>query len=123
MSNNVRHVSFGARTPPATPMTSNDEPTELQRAVLARARELRERESQPRTRSPVQWATAAVMALVCFGIMYGAVDAVLRKMQHLTKDYVTHPAPAATPAAPPAQSQSPNQPYFVDLQSSGSSSH
>ena len=120
MSNNVRHVAFGSRAEPAK--LSEPEPTALQRAVLVRARELRERESEPRKRSPAQWAGAAVLAVVCCGIMYGAVDAVLRKMQHLTKDVVAQPAQPAA-AEPPPQAQSPNQPYFIDLQSSAPEPH
>lgn len=114
MSNNVTQLRPVARVelPPAA---AEPEPTALQRAVLARARELRERENQPRTRSPAQWAIAAVLAVVCFGLMYGAVDMVLRKMQHIAEDFATQPAPAPAPPEP-VQSPSPDQPYFVDIQ-------
>lgn len=115
MSNNVKHVHFGTRPPPAV-----DEPTELQRAVLARARELRQREHEPRTRSPMQWAMAGALAVVCFAIMFGAVDAVARKMQLLTKEYGSQPT-APTVVVPASQSQSPTQPYFIDLQQASGS--
>ena len=69
----------------------------------------------------MQWAAAAVLAVVCFGVMFGAVDSVLRKMQHLAEGYSPPPPAVSAPAEPePApQSQSPNEPYFIDLQQQG----
>lgn len=113
MSNKVRHVSFAPREKPASP-PPEAEPTELQRAVLRRARELRERENEPHPRPPIQWIAAAVLAVVSFGLLFGAVDGVLRKMQQLMEEFSSRPAPA--PTAPAPQSQSPDQPYFVELE-------
>lgn len=120
MSNNVRHIrSFSRPADPVKPILDR-EPTPLQRAVLARAQELRERENRPRERTPLQWAAAAMLALVCLGFMYGAVDLFLRKMQHLAEGFSTAPVATESPPAdsPPAveQSQVPDQPYFIDLQ-------
>jgi hypothetical protein len=118
MSNNVRYLRSTREELPK--VSGEPEPTPLQRAVLMRARELRERQSVRRKRSPAQWATAAVLAVVCFGLMYGAVDVVLRKMQRLAEDFSMQPAavPAEPEPAPAPQSQSPDQPYFIDVHQS-----
>ena len=120
MSNNVTYLRTAVRA--ELPKTDLDvEPTALQQAVLVRARELRERESQPRKRSTVQWATSAVLAVICFGIMYGMVDGVLRKVQRLAEDFAEQPQQGSAPAGPAPereapQSKAPDQPYFIELQ-------
>jgi hypothetical protein len=115
MSNNVRHIKFASR--PAQEKSVEPEPTELQRAVLRRARELRARERQPHKRSWGQWAGAAVMAVVSFGILYGVVDIVLRRIQHLAREFTSQPAvqPASQPSPSP-QATEPSQPYYVEVQ-------
>ena len=114
MSNNVTQLRPVARVE-SLKKPADPEPTALQRAVLVRARELRERDHQPRTRSLIKWVTAAVLAIASFGLMFGAVDAVLRKMQHLAEDFATQAPPAAAPVQPAPQAQAPNEPYFIDL--------
>jgi hypothetical protein len=111
--NNVRHIRSAARQPESVKPEREQGPTPLQKAVLDRAREMRERKNEGGARSPAQWAVSAVLAMVCFAIMFGAVDVILRKMQHLTEAITVEEAP---PAAAPVQPQAPDQPYFIDLQ-------
>jgi hypothetical protein len=120
MTNNVRQLRPVHRDEaPKGPV--EPEPTALQRAVLERAREMREREHQARQRPWLQWIGSAVLAVVAFAIMYNVVDFVLRKMQQIAEVFYqqmatpSEPAPQE-PAQLQPQPQTPDQPYFIELQ-------
>ncbi len=93
-------------------------PTDLQRAIQARAQETleleRELERERSRPAPARWTIMCVLALVPVAVVVAGVDAFVRAFHHINEKYSNMPVPEQTepvPAEMPTQ-----EPGIVMLQ-------
>jgi hypothetical protein len=95
-------------------------PTDLQRAIQARAQEeLELQRERARTKpAPLKWTVMFVLALVPVLLLVAGIDAFVRVFHHINDTYSKMPVPAGPESAPvEAQPRAPQQPGVVILES------
>lgn len=93
-------------------------PTNLQRAVQARAQEALERDRE-RSRgkpAPLRWAVMFLLALIPVGLLFAGVDAFVRAFHRINETYSKMPAPNPAPEQVAPVQESPSEPGVVMLQ-------
>ena|SRR5690606_16093026 len=79
-------------------------PTDLQRAIQARAQETleleRERERERSRPAPARWTIMCVLALVPVAVVVAGVDAFVRAFHHINEKYSNMPIPEQTESVP-----------------------